>query len=168
MKCKLFKKCSDDKTKFLYPFILLFSSLLFASFFLSAITNTQSEWFTLLDKPSFYPPSYLFSPVWIFIYALISISFSILWNISKNNDKALEVITLFIVNLILNISWTLMFFGTQNEVIGYTVIVFVWGTLLLLILKLQKFSRLATYLLIPYVIWVTFASYLNYTIVLFN
>lgn len=129
------------------------------SFFtFSAIT----DWYAYLNKPSFSPPNYLFGPVWITLYTLMGISFYIvLRSTAENRSRAIKV---FLVQLVLNAIWSILFFGLRNPAIAFVEIVFLWIFIILTIKEFSKISKVASYLLYPYLAWVTFASLLNFAI----
>jgi len=150
--------------KLLIPSIVLplLAGAVGSAFTTSAITT----WYTTLNKPSFNPPNYLFGPVWTVLYILMGISFYLVL-VSKAKSKQLAV-KLFLVQLILNTLWSLIFFGAHNPMLALFDIVVLWGAILFTIVSFYKISKPASYLLIPYILWVSFATILNLSIVLLN
>lgn len=131
-----------------------------AVFTVSAI----KDWYLFLNKPSFSPPNWLFGPVWTTLYFLMGISLYWIW-IKKQTGNALKI---FILHLILNASWSLVFFGLHNIFLALINIVVLWILILLVIVKFYKIERKASLILIPYLLWVSFATILNYNIWLLN
>jgi len=147
--------------------LLLFSciALCLGSGFLGSIFTTPSipTWYSSLLKPSFTPPSWLFAPVWTFLYILMGISLYTILITKKHKQKSLAI-KLFLVQLLLNTLWSVIFFGAHQLGLAFLEIMLLWVVLLATIYKFQKLDQNAAWLLLPYLIWVTFASYLNFTI----
>jgi len=135
-----------------------FAGLLGSFFTSSAI----SVWYANLLKPSFNPPNWIFGPVWISLYILMGISVYLVWN--SNNKKSKMALNLFWIHLVFNSSWSIIFFGLKNTGFAFLNIIILLIFIFVLILKFWKIDRLASYLLIPYILWVGFASVLNYFI----
>ena len=126
------------------------------------------EWYSTLNKPFFSPPNWLFGPVWTLLYLMMGISFYLIW---KQNWKTKELKTAglyFFAQLFLNFIWSPVFFGLRNPVLGLVVIVALWFVLLVTMKKFYSLSRNAFYLLVPYLVWVSFATALNFAIVVLN
>jgi len=126
-------------------------------------TGTGS-WYASIVKPSFNPPGWVFGPAWITLYTLMGISLYIIWNIGGNK----AAIAIFAVQLFLNAIWTPLFFGLNMPWIAFAEIVVLWIAILVTIINFYPISHAAAYLLVPYVLWVTFASILNATIAILN
>lgn len=118
-------------------------------------------WYQTLNKPSFSPPNWVFGPVWTILYILIGISLYLVWQKKK-------VPTVFWVQLVLNAVWSIIFFGMRNPVLALVDIVALWVAIILTIKAFYKINKLAGNLLIPYILWVSFATILNLSIVLLN
>jgi len=123
------------------------------------------SWFTLLEKPSFAPPNWLFGPAWTTLYILIAIAFYIVWN-KEGVEKSLKTKAYWIfgIQLVLNALWSIIFFGMQNPGWAFVEIVVLWLVILAMIFSFSKISKSSAWLLLPYILWVTFASVLNYSI----
>ncbi|MFA6605337.1 MAG: TspO/MBR family protein, partial [Patescibacteria group bacterium] len=117
-----------------------------------------------LNKPSFNPPSWIFGPVWTTLYILMGIALYLIWQEGLKKAFVKNSFILFIVNLVLNSLWSITFFGLQNPALAFLVIVLLWITILVLIIRFYRINKLASYLLIPYLLWVSFASVLNFSI----
>jgi benzodiazapine receptor len=147
-------------------FILLLSSILLclSAGFLGSIFTAPSipTWYAALNKPAFNPPSWIFAPVWTFLYILMGISLYLIL-ISKKKNKKLAI-KLFLAQLILNSLWSILFFGAHSLFLAFLEIILLWLTIIAAIYEFRKIEPNAAWLLIPYLIWVTFASYLNFTI----
>ncbi len=119
------------------------------------------EWYSTLNKPVFSPPNWIFGPVWTFLYILMGISLYLVWQKKK-------VPAVFWVQLILNAAWSIIFFGMRNPVLAMVDIIALWISIFLTIKAFSKINKLASYLLYPYLAWVSFASILNLAIVILN
>lgn len=126
------------------------------------------SFYNTLNKPSFAPPSWLFGPVWITLYALMGISLYLVWNQLGKNKQARISIIIFAIQLAINTIWTYLFFGLQSPFYGLVGIIALWIAIAITIINFLKVSRKAAYLLIPYIIWVTIAMVLNYYILILN
>lgn len=117
-------------------------------------------WYAGLYKPSFNPPSWLFAPVWTTLYVLMGISLFLIWKqpVSKERNKA---ILFFISQFILNMAWSFIFFGMHETGWALVEMMILWLAILLTIFSFGKFSRIAAWLLVPYIVWVSFAMLLN-------
>jgi len=132
-------------------------------------------WYTNLNKPSFSPPNWVFGPVWIFLYILMGISVYLIWNkynqIPKENLQKIYLKTslqFFWIHLFFNAFWSLIFFGLQNPALAFTNIMIIWLMIIILIKRFWKINKWSSYLLIPYLLWVSFASILNLSIWFLN
>lgn len=117
-------------------------------------------WYQTLNKPSFTPPNWIFSPVWISLFVLMGISLFLIWR-RPDHPKFKLAIGVFLIQLILNIFWSIAFFGLKSPLLGLIDILLLWMAILLTILTFFKVSRWAGLLLIPYLLWVSFATLLN-------
>ena len=117
-------------------------------------------WYAFLNKPSFSPPNWIFGPTWLTLYLLMGIAVYLNW-IRKNKQAKLNV-RLFFIHLFFNFIWTPVFFGLHNLFLALIIIVIIWIMIILMIKNFWKVSKISSLLLIPYLIWVSFASILNY------
>lgn len=123
-----------------------------------------SGWYTALQRPSFSPPNWLFGPVWITLYILMGISVYLVWQKIEKNKTARGALWLFWIHLFFNAIWSIIFFGLQNPGLAFINIIIIWLLIIALIVKFWQINRWASYFLIPYLLWVSFASVLNYFI----
>jgi len=139
--------------------ITLFTGGLGVFFMKGAING----WYQYLMKPSFTPPAWLFGPVWTILYLMIGYS---AYRVYKNRTLSeIKVpVIIFMIQLVLNAAWTLVFFKLQSISGGLIVILFLWLSILALIQSFAKESKVAAMLLIPYLLWVSFAAVLNFSI----
>lgn len=133
---------------------------------LATIPNISS-WYTTLEKPFFNPPNWVFGPVWTLLYLLMGLSLYLLWTQPSKKDKTKAFIA-FGIQLALNTLWSIVFFGLHSPVGGMVVIVGLLATIIVTMRYFWGFSKLAAYLLLPYILWVSFATILNTAIALLN
>lgn len=126
------------------------------------------SWYEQLTKPWFNPPSWLFGPVWTALYILMGVALYLIWMEGLEKPQVKAAILLFALQLLLNFLWSYMFFGLQSPLLALAEIAILWLVLLATIIAFFRIRRGAAYLLIPYILWVTFAAYLNYAIYILN
>jgi len=124
----------------------------------------METWYQTIKKPFFNPPDWLFTPVWIFLFLLMGISLFFAWNKRANGESKL----LFITQLILNILWSVFFFDLKSPGLAFIELIFLWFAIFCTIISFYRISKIAGLLLLPYIIWVTFAGVLNYFIWIMN
>jgi len=134
------------------------------SYFTSSAIST---WYAILAKPYFNPPNYLFGPVWTVLYALMGVSLYLVWNSRKKLVKRTTYI-IFGLQLGMNTLWSIVFFGMKNPETALTVIIALWILIAMNIYIFYKINKIAGLIMIPYLLWVSFASVLNYYIVILN
>ncbi|MDD1695532.1 MAG: tryptophan-rich sensory protein [Methanoregula sp.] len=150
-------------------FVIALGICLLAGYIGSYYTTPEiPTWYADLQKPELNPPSWVFAPVWTVLYILMGIS--LYWILStglKSQDSKLGLI-LFIFQLVLNVTWSFLFFGLHSTFFSFLIIVMLWAVLLCAIVQIFRFSIPAAVLLIPYLCWISFAAYLNYAILILN
>ena len=122
-------------------------------------------WYATLLKPTWNPPSWLFGPVWTALYILMAVA---LWHTYAQPEDRVRPVGLFLVQFVLNLGWTPLFFGMQSPVLAFLDICALWVTALATALAFGKLRAMAGYLLVPYLLWISFALILNGTIWLMN
>ena len=127
-------------------------------------TSAIPTWFAGLKKPSFNPPSWLFGPVWITLYTMMGVSLYLVWQKRGEIKMAWPAIVFFLVHLVVNASWSIIFFGQKNPGMAFAVIILLWLMIVVSIALFYRINKTAGLLLIPYLFWVSFASVLNYSI----
>ncbi len=131
------------------------------------VTSIDS-WYAAVEKPAFNPPSWVFSPVWIILYTLMGISLYLIWQEGLERKEVKVGIFVFGVQLALNILWSFLFFGLQSPFYAFMEIILLWLSIFLTIVLFSKISKIASILLVPYLLWVSFAALLNYQIWVLN
>jgi translocator protein len=134
-------------------------------------TSAIPTWYATLNRPSFAPPNWIFAPVWTLLFLLMGIAFYLVWQSPvKKSQKEIkkQAIRFFLIQLVFNTLWSIIFFGQQLLYLAFVEILFLWVLILLTILRFKKIKALAAYLMIPYILWVSFASILNLAFALLN
>ncbi len=150
-----------------------------------------NSWYKGLNKPFFNPPSWIFGPVWTVLFVLMGISLYIVWQNKwepknkinfKNNKKPnalsqkflsgswkkLNIVLIFVIQLGLNILWSAIFFGKQAPGAAFFELLMLWFAIIFMIVNFYRVSKMAAWLLIPYILWVSFAGFLNFLIWILN
>lgn len=130
---------------------------------LFTVTGTGS-WYQQINKPSWNPPGWVFGPVWTTLYILMGIAFYLVWKSNASDKLKRPAMTLWVVQLVLNFFWTLIFFGAQEPGWALVEIIGLWIFILLTILAFARIHKTAAWLLVPYLLWVSFATVLTGTI----
>lgn len=121
-------------------------------------------WYATLKKPFFSPPNWLFGPAWITLYALMGVSFYRIWRLGWSNTQVKTAMIVFLIQLALNAVWSIIFFGLKNPGLAFAEIVILWIFIAVSIYLFYRLDKTAAYLLVPYLLWVSFASVLNFSI----
>lgn len=151
--------------RFALAILLCQAAGIIGSFFTVAAIPT---WYAALNKPSFNPPAWLFGPVWICLYTLMGVAFFLIWRLGREKPGVNKALTFFAVQLILNAVWTPLFFGLKLPGLALGEIILLWVVIVLTLVKFYKLSKTAGLLLIPYILWVSFAAVLNFSLWVLN
>ncbi len=125
-------------------------------------------WYVDIVKPALNPPAWVFGPVWTTLYALMGVAAFLVWKQGWERREVKIALGLFIGQLILNTLWSIIFFGWRSPGGALIEIIFLWLAIVATMVAFAKISRLAAWLLVPYILWVSFAIYLNYAIYVLN
>lgn len=138
--------------------------------FIGSVFTYQAipTWYESLKKPDFIPPNSVFGPVWTTLYILMGIALYLVWCSKAKKQLKHAGYLLFGFQLLLNTLWSIVFFGLEFPLGALAVILILWGGIVATLLQFYKISKVAGYLLIPYLLWVSFATFLNYSIVQLN
>ena len=134
----------------------------------SATTDSVTTWYVGLSRPSFTPPDWTFGVVWPILYVMMGISAFLIWNKGLDKREVKVALSIFGLQLILNGLWTPIFFGLHLIGLALIEILMMWAAILLTIIYFWKVSKLAALLLLPYILWVSFAVILNASLFLLN
>jgi tryptophan-rich sensory protein len=130
----------------------------------SLVTATSvREWYPFIQKPWWTPPSAVFGPVWTVLYLLMGVSAWLIWRAAEGNARR-SALLIFVTQLVLNGTWSYLFFGLRSPGWGALEIVLLWCSIVATLLAFARISRLAAGLLLPYLLWVSYAAALNFAI----
>ena len=147
-----------------YVKILLFVVTCIAVGYLSGMATQSSvtTWFPTLIKPSFNPPPWVFAPVWSLLYLMMGIAAGLVWSrIDYEKEAVKKALLFFVIQLALNALWSILFFGMRNPFLAMIEIIILWLMIYETYVKFGKIDKIAGYLFIPYILWVSFAAVLN-------
>ncbi|BCY27548.1 sensory protein TspO [Flavobacterium okayamense] len=136
----------------------------------SRITQmTIDTWYPTIEKPIFNPPNWVFAPVWTLLFILMGIAAGLVWNkLEENKEDVKKAMLFFIIQLLLNLLWSYLFFGLNNLLLAAIEIILLWLIIFETFMLFKRINLKAGYLLIPYLAWVGFASILTITIYILN
>lgn len=150
--------------------LLLLSSIAVSQLagFLGSVATIKNipTWYAFLNKPPFNPPNWLFAPVWTTLFTLMGISLFLV--IKKQKILFSRPVKIFLIHLVINAFWSIVFFGLKQLGLAFLVIIALWAMIFYIIKIFYKIDKRASYLLYPYLAWVSFASILNFSLWLLN
>ncbi|MEO1028753.1 MAG: TspO/MBR family protein [Pseudomonadota bacterium] len=148
--------------------ILVSTLAAFAVAMAGGLATRVGSWYEGLEKPSFNPPNWLFAPAWTFIYVLCVAAAVLAWRSSHANTQRVGIMVLFFFNAVVNILWSVLFFTLQRPDWALAEVGVLWISIAALIVFFSRFAKTSALLLVPYLLWVSFAAFLNYKIVALN
>jgi len=145
--------------------LLLFLVLCFAAAGIGGAVTTPKigTWYATLAKPSWNPPNWIFAPVWSALYFCMAVAAWLVWR-QGGFPSAKVPLTLFAVQLALNVLWSCIFFGLEKSGLAFGEVLLLWTAIAATMVLFWQRSMIAGLLFVPYVAWVSFASFLNFTI----
>ncbi|RYE56188.1 MAG: tryptophan-rich sensory protein [Sphingobacteriales bacterium] len=130
--------------------------------------SSVKTWYLTLEKPDFNPPSAVFGPVWSSLYIMIGIASYLVWRERKSISNLPAVVGLYFCQLLLNLGWSFIFFGQKNIGLALVEIIILWIVIIINALVFYRIHKWAGLLFVPYILWVSFASFLTYSIYILN
>ena len=153
------------KNKFL-SFVLFFIITFSASFIGGLVTYTSKEpWYSELTKSNFNPPDWIFAPVWTTLYLMMTLAIWFFWH-SKNRE--MNTIYIYFIHIVFNTTWSVVFFGFHNIFLALVNLIILIFLIVILILRFRRVNKVSSYLMIPYLLWSSFALFLNYSLLVLN
>ena len=131
-------------------------------------TPAIPTWYAALEKPVFTPPNWLFAPAWGTLFFLMGVAAFLVWRKGSGKPQVRTALILFLAQLVLNIGWSVAFFGYECPLCGMVVILVLWVAILVTMLKFFRISVAAGALMVPYILWVSFATALNVAVYVLN
>ena len=153
------------KNKFL-SFILFFIITYSASFIGGFATVTFKEpWYSQLVKSNYNPPDWVFAPIWTTLYLMMTLAIWFYWH-SKNRD--MSTIYVYFIHVVFNTTWSIVFFGLHQILLSLIVLLVLIFLIIVLILRYKRVNLVSYYLMIPYLLWTTYALFLNFNLLILN
>ena len=153
------------KNKFI-TFVLFFFITFSASFVGRLVTISSKEpWYSQLIKSNYNPPDWIFAPVWITLYLMMTIAIWLFWH-SKNRD--LNTIYIYFIHIVFNTTWSIVFFGLHQIFTALVVLLLLIFLIITLILKFKRVNLISYYLMFPYLLWTVYALFLNINLLVLN
>ena len=151
------------------PFVISIAIALGIGGLSALLTSGSMDIYSEIVQPPLAPPAILFPIVWTILYTLMGIGAALVWiKKDKQPKEVQDALIVYAVNLFMNFLWNIIFFNMRAFLFSFIWLVLLWVVILIMILKFRKVSPLAAYLQIPYLLWVTFAGYLNLAIFVIN
>jgi len=146
---------------------LLFALATFSASLIGGLATIgfKEPWYSLLIKPSFNPPDWIFGPVWTTLYLMMTIA---IWNFWHNKNRNMNTVYIYFIHLIINTTWSIVFFVFHNMVMALIVLIILIALIINLILRFKPVTMTSVYLMIPYLLWCCFALILNFNLILIN
>ena len=153
------------KNKFIS--FLLLSLVTFSASFIGGLATIsfKEPWYSLLIKPSFNPPDWIFAPVWTTLYLMMTIAVWIFWH-SKNRD--MNTVYIYFIHLIFNTTWSIVFFVFHKLILALIVLFILISLITVLLFRFRRVNMVSFYMMIPYLLWCCFALILNLSLIILN
>ena len=153
------------KNKFL-SFVLFFFITYSASFIGRLVSISSKEpWYSQLVKSNYNPPDWIFAPVWITLYFMMTLAIWFFWH-SKNRD--MNTVYIYFIHIVFNTTWSIVFFGLHQILIALLVLLVLIFLIITLILKFKRVNLISYYLMFPYLLWTIYALFLNINLLMLN
>ena len=153
------------KNKF-FTFILFFIITFSASVIGGLVTiNFKEPWYSLLNKPNFFPPDWIFAPVWTTLYLMMTIA---IWNFWHSKNRDMNTVYIYFIHLIFNTTWSIVFFVFHKIVLALIVLLLLIGSIITLLFRFKRVNMVSFYMMIPYLLWCCFALILNLSLIILN
>ncbi len=145
----------------------LFLIVTFSASLIGSVTtlNFKEPWYSLLNKPAFNPPDWIFGPVWTTLYLMMTIAIWLFWH-TKNRD--INTVYIYFIHLIFNTTWSIVFFVFHNIELALIVLILLIALIINLIFRFRRVKMNSAYLMIPYLLWCSYALILNTSLIILN
>ena len=153
------------KNKFLS--FILFGLITYSASVIGGLVTLgfKEPWYSLINKPTFNPPSWVFAPVWTALYLMMTIAIWLFWH-SRNRE--MNTIYIYFIHIVLNTTWSIVFFGLHQILLALFVLIVLILMIIILILRFKRVNIVSYYLMIPYLLWCCYALVLNFNLFLLN
>ena len=146
---------------------ILFLIVTFSASFIGGIVSIyyKDPWYSLLTKPSFNPPDWIFAPVWTTLYLMMTFSIWIFWHSKK---KEIQTVYIYFIHIVVNTTWTIVFFLLHNLVLAAVILTLLIIMIIVMIYRFKSVNLISVYLMIPYLLWCLYALILNISLINLN
>jgi len=153
------------KNKFL-SFVLFFFITFSASYVGRLVTISSKEpWYSQLNKSNYNPPDWIFAPIWLTLYLMMTIAIWLFWH-SKKRD--MNTIYIYFIHIVFNTTWSIVFFGLHQIFLALVALIVLIFLIIILIQRFKRVNLLSYYLMIPYLLWTVYALFLNFNLLVLN
>ena len=147
--------------------LILFALITYSASVIGSIATIEFKepWYSLLNKPTFNPPSWIFAPVWTILYLMMTIA---IWNFWHSKDRDMNTVYIYFIHLIFNTTWSIVFFIFHKMFLALIVLLLLIFLIIVLMLRFRRVNMISFYMMIPYLLWCCFALFLNFNLILLN
>ena len=146
---------------------ILFALITYSASIIGSIATIEFKepWYSLLSKPTFNPPSWIFAPVWTTLYLMMTIA---VWNFWHSKNRDMNTVYIYFIHLIFNTTWSIVFFVFHKLILALIVLFILISLITVLLFRFRRVNRVSFYMMIPYLLWCCFALILNLNLILLN
>ncbi|MDA8890767.1 tryptophan-rich sensory protein [Candidatus Pelagibacter sp.] len=146
---------------------ILFALITYSASIIGSIATIEFKepWYSLLSKPTFNPPSWIFAPVWTTLYLMMTIA---VWNFWHSKNRDMNTVYIYFIHLIFNTTWSIVFFVFHKLILALIVLFILISLIIVLLFRFRRVNMVSFYMMIPYLLWCCFALILNLNLILLN
>ena len=146
---------------------ILFALITYSASAIGSIATIEFKepWYSLLIKPSFNPPGWVFAPVWLALYLMMTIA---IWSFWHSKSRDMNTVYIYFIHIIFNTTWSIVFFVFHKMVLALATLIFLIFLIIVLMMRFRSVNMLSFYIMIPYLLWCCFALFLNFNLILLN
>ena len=146
---------------------ILFALITYSASIIGSIATIEFKepWYSLLSKPTFNPPSWIFAPVWTTLYLMMTIA---VWNFWHSKNRDMNTVYIYFIHLIFNTTWSIVFFVFHKLILALIVLFILISLIIVLLFRFRRVNRVSFYMMIPYLLWCCFALILNLNLIILN
>ena len=146
---------------------ILFALITYSASVIGSIATIEFKepWYSLLSKPTFNPPSWIFAPVWTTLYLMMTIA---VWNFWHSKNRDMNTVYIYFIHLIFNTTWSIVFFVFHKLILALIVLFILISLIIVLLFRFRRVNMVSFYMMIPYLLWCCFALILNLNLILLN
>ena len=146
---------------------ILFALITYSASIIGSIATIEFKepWYSLLSKPTFNPPSWIFAPVWTTLYLMMTIA---VWNFWHSKNRDMNTVYIYFIHLIFNTTWSIVFFVFHKLILALIVLFILISLIIVLLFRFRRVNMVSFYMMIPYLLWCCFALILNLNLIILN